>query len=153
MKGIINSSIADDPNAFIADRMFIIQISVKDEIPTFVGVLELIKHWVVLCFDLYKSPSVKDIKGESRADENTEKHFTSGLHQRIPIDFNELLKTSFFNCQLLRSLCKGYEDPVYGVMLGKKAFCCTIDNQCKKFYGEDAVLKFKEIYDLCGYHL
>ena len=44
MKGIINSSIADDPNAFIADRMFIIQISVKDEIPTYVGVLELIKH-------------------------------------------------------------------------------------------------------------
>lgn len=94
---------------------------------------------------MYESPSVKDIKGESRGDENTEKRFTSGLRQRIPSDFNELLKTSFFKCQLLRSLCKEYGDPVYGFMLGKKVFCCTIDNQCKKFYGKDAVLKFKEI--------
>ena len=28
-----------------------------------------------LCFDLYESPSIKDIEHKSSRDENTEKHF------------------------------------------------------------------------------
>ena len=37
--------------------------------------------------------------------------------------------------------------------MGKKIFYCAIINECKKFYSEDGVLKFEEIYDLYGYHL
>ena len=48
---------------------------------------------------------------------------------------------------------KEYEDPVYGSILGKKVFYCATDNECKKLYSEDGVLKFEEIYDLYGYHL
>ena len=53
---------------------------------------------------------------------------------------------------MLRFLYKEYEDPVYGTILGKKVFYCAIDNECRKFYSEDGVLKFEEIYDLYVYH-
>ena len=98
-------------------------------------------------------PSIKDIKSESRGDENTEKQFPFGPRQRIPSDFNELLKISSFKRQFLRFLYKEYEDPVYGAILGKKVFYCAIGNECKKLYGEDGVVKFKEIYDLYGCYL
>ena len=70
----------------IADGMFIIQTFVKDKTPTIVAfarsvllrALKLTKHRVDLCFDVYESPSIKDIKRESRGDENIEKHFTVG---------------------------------------------------------------------------
>ena len=100
MKGIINSSVPGDVNVVIADGMFIIQTPVKDKTPTFAAfarsvllkVLKLAKHRVDLCFHVYESPSIKDIKHESRRDENTEKHFTFGPRQRTPSDFNLLLK-------------------------------------------------------------
>ena len=53
---------------------------------------------------------------------------------------------------MLRFLYGEYEDPVYGAILGKNVFYCAIDNECKKFYSEDGVLKFEEINDLYGYH-
>ena len=37
--------------------------------------------------------------------------------------------------------------------MDKKVFYCAIDNECRKFYSEDGVLKFEEIYDLYGYDL
>ena len=100
MKGRINSSVPGDVKVVIADGMFIIQTFVKDKTPTFAAfarsvllkVLKLAKHRVDLCFHVYESPSIKDIKQESRRDENTEKHFTFGLRQRIPSDFDVLLK-------------------------------------------------------------
>ena len=70
-------------------------------------------------------------------------HFTFGPPQLIQSDFKELLKISSLKRQLLHFLCKDYEDPVYGAILGKKVFYCTIDNDCKKFYSKDGVLKFK----------
>ena len=110
IKESVNSSIPGDVNVDIADGTFIIQTSVKDKTPTFaefaksvsLRVLKLTKHRVYLCFDVYESPSVKDIKHESRGDENTEKHFTYGPLQIIPSDFNELLKISSFKRQFLR---------------------------------------------------
>ena len=130
MKRSINSYILGDVNVVIADRMFIIQTSVKDKTPSFAAfarsvllrVLKLTKHRVELCFDVYESSSIKDINRESRGDGNTEKHFTFGPRQRIPSDFNELLKISSFKRLSLRFLYKEYEDPVYGPVLGKKLF-------------------------------
>ena len=95
---------------------------------------------------MYESLSIKDIKRESRGDENTEKHFTFGPRQRIPSDFNELLKISSFQRQLLCFFYKEHEDPVYGAILSKNVFYCAIDSECKKFYSDDGVLKFEEIY-------
>ena len=37
--------------------------------------------------------------------------------------------------------------------MGKKVFYCAIDIECNKFYSEDGLLKFEEIYHLYGYHL
>ena len=54
---------------------------------------------------------------------------------------------------MLRFLYKEYEHPVYGGILGKKVFYCATDNQCKKFYSKDGILKSKEIYNLFGNHL
>ena len=102
---------------------------------------------------MYELSSIKDIKHKSKGDENTEKHFTFGPHQCIPSDLNELLKISSFKHQLLHFLYKEYEDPVYCTIMGKKVFYCTTDNECRKFYSKDGVLKFEEIVDLYGYHL
>ena len=83
MKGSINSSIPGDVNVVIADGMFIIQTSVKDQTPTFAAfarsvllrILKLTKHRVDLCFDVYESPSIKVIKHKSRGNDNTEETF------------------------------------------------------------------------------
>ena len=55
---------------------------------------------------MYESPSIKDIKRESRGDENTEKQFTFGHRQGMPSDFNELLQISSFKRILLRFFLK-----------------------------------------------
>lgn len=54
---------------------------------------------------------------------------------------------------MLRFLYEEYKNPVYGTILGKKLFYCTVDNEFKKFYSEDGRLKFKEIYNLYDYDL
>ena len=113
--------------------------------------MKLSKHRVDVCFDLYESPSIKNVKHESRGDENTEKHFTFGPCQSSYL--NELLKISSFKRYLLRFLYKEYEDSVYGAIIGKKVFYFAKDIECKKFYSEEGLLKFKEIYNLYGYHL
>ena len=113
-KGNINSSIPCGVNVVIADGTFIIQTSVKDKALTLAAfsrsallrVLKLTKGRLDLCFDMYESSSIKNIKRESKGDQNTEKHFTFGSRQRIPSDFNELLKISSFKCQSLRFLYK-----------------------------------------------
>ena len=114
--------------------------------------MKLTKRRADLCFDVQESSSIKDFKHESKGRENTDKHFTFGPRQRVPYDFNELLKISSFKRQLLRFLNKDYEDPVYGVILGKKVFYCDIDNEYRTFHSENGVLKFEEIYDLYVYH-
>ena len=75
------------------------------------------------------------------------------LHLDIPSVFNEMLQISCFKRQLLRFLYKEYEDPVYWAVSRWKVFYCIIDNECRKFYSKDGVLKFEEIYNLYGYHL
>ena len=90
------------------------------------------------------------VKRKSRGDESTEKDFTFGPSQYIPSDFNELLKISSFKRELLHFF---YEDPVYGVILGKKVCYCATDNEFKKFYSDGGVLKSEGIYDFYGYHL
>ena len=93
LKGSINLPIPGDVNAVIADGMFIIQTSVKEKTTTFAAfarsallkIFKPTKHWPDLRFDVHELPSIKDIKRKSW-DENTEKHFTFGPHQRIPED-------------------------------------------------------------------
>ena len=66
---------------------------------------------------------------------------------------NELLKLSEFKSQLLRFLFKGYEDPIYGPIIGDKVFYSAIDNACKRFYTIDGTLRFEEVHELYGNHL
>ena len=92
---------------------------------------------------MYESPFIKDVKRESRGYEDTEKYFIFGPRQRIPSDFNELLKISSFKRQLLRFWYVEYEAPVYGAILGRKVFYCATDNECKKYYSEDGLLMYE----------
>ena len=99
--------------------------------------LKLTENHVDLCFDVYESPSVKDIKRRDRGNEDTEREFIFGPRQKFPSDFESLLKISEFKEEFLKFLLKEYEDPTYIHILGEKVFYCSIDNICKKFYAAD----------------
>ena len=70
-------------------------------------------------------------------------------------DFAELLNTSDLKTQFLRFLFKQYEHPIYGPIIGKKVFYCSIDNECKKFTLSQLKLKmsqFEEVHESYGNH-
>ena len=92
-------------------------------------------------------------KCKSRGNENTKNILDLDLVNTSQVTLMNFENITTFKCELLRFLYKEYEDSAYGAILGKKVFYCAIDNKCKKFCSEDEVLKFEEIYDLCGYHL
>ena len=50
----------------------------------------------VTCFDVYESPSIKDVKRKDRGDIEIGRKFCIGPHQKTPINFNGLLKRSSF---------------------------------------------------------
>ena len=49
------------------------------------------------CFDVYKSPSVKDSARQVRVDDQFERKFSIESQEKMPSDFEELVKLSFFN--------------------------------------------------------
>ena len=115
--------------------------------------MKLTKQRVGLCFDLLESPSVNDVKPRSRGKEILKNITQFVPRQSILREFSERLKISSFARQLLSFLYEEYKNPVYGTILGKKLFYCTVDNEFKKFYSEDGALTFQEICNLYGCHL
>ena len=88
----------------IANGMFILNLSTQNLPKTYsalarrilVKVLNLTNIRADLCFDIYESPSIKDVKREDRGDIETEREFCIGPRLKIPSNFNESLKISSF---------------------------------------------------------
>ena len=80
--------------------MFILNLSTQSHTKTYsalarrilVKVLNLKNIHADLCFAIYESPSIKDVKRKDRGDIETEREFYIGPHLKIPSNFNELLK-------------------------------------------------------------
>ena len=133
--------------------MFILNLSTQNLTKTYsalarrilVKVLNLTNIRADLCFDIYESPSIKDVKRKNRADVETEREFYIGPRLKIPRNFNELLKISSFKSSFLDFLMKEYENIEYATMMGEKELYCSIDNKCTQFYCVEGSLKFETI--------
>ena len=64
-----------------------------------------------LCFEIYESPRIKDVKQKACGDIETEREFCIGPGLKIPSNFNELLNISSFKRSFLNFLMKKYENP------------------------------------------
>ena len=114
----------------IVDGMFLVRSTMNQHCQTFAAfarilllkALKLTENRVDLCFDVYESPSVKDIKRRDRGNEDTEREFIFGPRQKFPSDFESLLKISEFKKEFLKFVLKEYEDPTYIHILGEKVF-------------------------------
>ena len=110
-----------------------------------VKVLNLTNIRADLCFDIYESPSIKDVKRKDCEDIETERELYIGPRLKIPCNFNELLKISSFKSSFLDFLMKEYENIEYATTMGEKELYCSIDNKCTQFYCVEGSLKFETI--------
>ena len=115
--------------------------------------LKCTKYRLDLCFNVYESPSIKDVKRKARGDNEVDCYFTFGPKQSLPSDFEDLLQISEYKSQFLRFLMKEYEDEIYSHIIGEKVFYCSIDNECKRFYNENDNYKVELVPELFGSHL
>ena len=72
-----------------------------------------------LCFDIYESPSIKDIKRKSRGDRDHENCYNVDHLQSLPTDFAELLNMSDLKTRSLYFLFKKHKYPIYGTIIGE----------------------------------
>ena len=64
------------------------------------------------------------------------------------------MRLSNFKKELLRSLFTENEDQIHATLIADKILFCAIDNECRKYYCIDCVLKYESVSDLYGcYHL
>ena len=90
----------DPVRTVIVDGMFLIKSTINQRFPTFAAfartmlmkVLKLTEYSADICFDVYESPSIKDIKRKDRGNEETERIFTFGPRQKLPADISSLLQ-------------------------------------------------------------
>ena len=68
-------------------------------------------------------------------------------------DFDKLLKLSSFKKELLRFFFEKVEHPEYAPILDEKILYCAINNECKKLYSRNGVLKNERVPELYGNHL
>ena len=145
----------------ITDGMFILNLSTQNLPKTYLALARRILVKVLnlpnirpdLCFDIYESPIIKDVKRKDRGDTEIEHEFCIGPRLKISSNFNELLNISSFKSSFLDFLMKEYENSEYASVIGEKEFYCSIDIKCTKFYCMEGSLKFETIPELFGDHL
>lgn len=99
---MINTEGPKDPNTVIADGIFFVQSTPRYlnfsifalKVASFI--LELTKHKAHFWFDVYESPSIKDIERKDRADDDSDCQFCIGPKKKIEAKMQEVLKLSTF---------------------------------------------------------
>ena len=103
MKHKVKTESPSDVHTFIADGMFIVRSSNNLKNATFSSfarsiltkLLKCTKYCLDLCFDVYESPSIKDVKRKARGDNEFDYYFTFGPKQSLPSDFEAFLQISY----------------------------------------------------------
>ena len=145
----------------IIDGMFILKSTLKESSATFgtfakkvlTKALKMTSHRADLCFDVYTSPSIKDIKRQDRGDAETASIFSFGPKQKMPSDIKNLMLLSEFKKELLRFLYHEFENQEFESLIGDKVLYCSVDNECKRFTSLDGQVKVEEVPELYGEHL
>ena len=99
---MINTEGPKDPNTVIADGIFFVQSTPRYlnfsifalKVASFI--LELTRHKADFWFDVYESPSIKDIERKDRADDDSDCQFCIGPKTKIETKMQEVLKLSTF---------------------------------------------------------
>ena len=87
-------------------------------------VLKMTQHWIDLCFDACKLPSIKCIKPKDRGNEETKRNFSFGSRQKVS-DNIHLLQMSEFKTEFVKFLMKEYDGHAYLHILAYKIFYCS----------------------------
>ena len=103
---MINTEGPKDPNTVIADAIFFVQSTPRYlnfsifalKVASFI--LELTRHKADFWFDIYISPSIKDIERKDRADDDSDCQFCIGPKTKIETKMQEVLKLSTFKVVL-----------------------------------------------------
>ena len=93
------------------------------------------------------SPNIKDVERQELDDVETASIFNFGSMQTTPEGCEKILLPEFER-ELLNFLLKEYEPIIRG-----KVFYCSINNECKKYFSLDGILKVENIPDLYAGHL
>ena len=99
---MINTEGPKDPNTVIADGIFFVQSTPRYlnfsifalKVASFI--LELTRHKADFWFDVYESPSIKDIERKDPADDDSDCQFCIGPKTKIETKMQEILKLSTF---------------------------------------------------------
>ena len=109
----------------IAHGMFILNSKAQNLHKTYsalprrflVKVLNLTNILADLCFDIYESSSIKDVKRKDCGDIETDREFCIEPRLKIPSNFNELLKILSFKKSFLHFLMEEYGNPEYASVI------------------------------------
>ena len=115
-------------------------------------VLKQTVHRADICLAVYESPSLKDSKRQERGDDQSERQFSIESQQKMPSDFDKLLKLSCFKKEF-KFFFEEIENPKYAQITGGKVLYCAINNECKKLYCRNGILKNERVPELYGNHL
>lgn len=99
---MINTEGPKDPNTVIANGIFFVQSTPRYlnfsifalKVASFI--LELTRHKADFWFDVYESPSIKDIERKDPADDDSDCQFCIGPKTKIETKMQEVLKLSTF---------------------------------------------------------
>lgn len=160
LKKKVDSNVPDKIDNVIIDGMFFLKLCLKENLTNFAALaravlikaMKLTDYRADLCFDTYETPSIKDAKRKSRGDEDSERSFCFGRLQKVPGDLTSMFKVAEFKKQLLRFLFREFEDQIYAPIIGNKLLYVSCDNECKKLFCVDGVLKTEFDPELYGSH-
>ena len=102
-------------------------------------------------FNVNELPLLKDSKRQERGDDQSERQFSIGTQQKMPSYFHKLLELSCFRKKLLRFFIAEIEHPEYALII--KSLYCAINNDWKKLYCRNGILKNERVPELYGNHL
>ena len=92
---------------------------------------KLTEYQADLCFDMYESSSIKDIKRRDKGSEKIEQNFTFGSRQTFPSGIDDLPQISEIKKEFLKTQ---HENPVCTHIIDDKIFYCSENTTCETFY-------------------
>ena len=116
-------------------------------------VLKLAQHRADLCFDVYESPFIKDIKRKERENEESDHVSPIGPKTKMETNMHDLRRLPSFKGELLRIFFKEMEDQIYAPPIGSKQMYIATDSKCKFFFCVIEKPYWESVDELNGYHL
>ena len=106
---------------------------------------------VDLVFDIYVSPSIKDVERSARGEANA-RSFFFGPAQTTPNDFKNLLKLSTFKVGIAQFLFEDLANQDNADLIGNKTIYCAVNHKCVCIKVVNGIIHSEEVLGLAGRH-